>query len=218
MNKGSTAVMLYDIVFLKCNETFYSQNVKRFFLYILSASLVFFCFHWCPAHLPPPSQSPPRFSDGCLLRGQLANAEQAGKVEVRLIVLWLAAGRDWGCMEPMSNKQDSNSSEGDDKGWDRKSVCVCVWVRACVCVCWLKCDGLYICMYVCVHLWCQHKREAEINSRFDGWKNSCRHGLVNGWKYTEIQSCINTTSNHCSPQCPYTTSSHHTTGLTFCIT
>lgn len=91
----------------------------------LSASLAFFDFHVCPTRHAPPSQPPARFSDGCLLKGPLANAEQAG--EVHLIVLWLAAGQDWGCMEPMSNKQDSNSSEGDEKGWD---TCV----HACVCV------------------------------------------------------------------------------------
>jgi len=88
----------------------------------------------CPTHHAPLSQVTHTVTDGWLLKGLPANAEQADSFSLRLLVLWLATGWDWGKMEPMFNKQDSNSSEGDEKGWDRWNVMDCRSVRSYLCL------------------------------------------------------------------------------------
>lgn len=81
--------------------------------------LFVFCLQISVLHTVLLSGCPHTLSSHDWLLKQLpANAEQAVQFGVPLFVMWLAAGRRCGTKKPMFNKQDSASSEGDEKGWD----------------------------------------------------------------------------------------------------
>lgn len=100
-------------------------------------SLWFGCWRVCLSSLHAarrPCQHAPsiqvKHTHGWLAAEDAASRCWAGwRIRDRLLVLRLAPGQDWGWMEPMFNKQDSYSSEGDEKGWEDRRV-----VRFCVCV------------------------------------------------------------------------------------
>lgn len=99
-------------------------------------SLWFGCWRVCLSSLHAarrPCQHAPsiqvKHTHGWLAAEDAASRCWAGwRIRDRLLVLRLAPGQDWGWMEPMFNKQDSYSSEGDEKGWEdvsSASVFVC---------------------------------------------------------------------------------------------